>query len=512
MFRFFKFFAIWLVVSVMVGLFTLWQWQQSKADVGFSDIVVHLLIIPTGLVLLWLGVLWGIHKWRNRMTPTPPAAVPQAGAQDDSETSAAQQGHAWILDAAAHTRLGTDPYSTLEQVRSADLRPGLDPELQDWDGLPVFSARVADLRCEDESVEGGDLDAVKAPLVRRAKALLQPVVQQLADKALHALDLLQSDEASSQRMTDDGDASQLANLSEGKNHLSGMSARGSSAQGQGQQFVQWGVRLLMPAGWTESDRAELADWLRSMLQEVSARLHEDQAVAWQVDAPASTEAWWQEFDHEVRHWSADGPERLWLVVAADSAIDASAVEHWQSIGALFTARHQTGRIPGEAAAGLLAVSPRLWSRLSGQWDEPPPVRVHRPVVRRREKSADAVGRVGANALADGLAQALNSVSANGADALIVVADADHRASRTAELFEALQAVKPGLDPMTQVMRSGECLGDVGVSNALMSTALACAAIWSSEEKLMVLAAHVQSSHERVVVALCGGADLDVQPT
>ncbi|HET8694805.1 MAG TPA: hypothetical protein VFM33_09080, partial [Aquabacterium sp.] len=240
MFRFFKFFAIWLVVSVMVGLFTLWQWQQSKADVGFSDIVVHLLIIPTGLVLLWLGVLWGIHKWRNRKTPTPPAAVPQADAQDDSETSAAQQGHAWILDAAAHTRLGADPYSTLEQVRSADLRPGLDPELQDWDGLPVFSARVADLKCEDESVEGGDLDAVKAPLVRRAKALLQPVVQQLADKALHALDLLQSDEASSQRMTDDGDASQLANLSEGKSHLSGMSARGSSAQGQGQQFVQWG--------------------------------------------------------------------------------------------------------------------------------------------------------------------------------------------------------------------------------------------------------------------------------
>jgi hypothetical protein len=85
--------------------------------------------------------------------------------------------------------------------------------------------------------------------------------------------------------------------------------------------------------------------------------------------------------------------------------------------------------------------------------------------------------------------------------LMVVTDADHRASRTSELFEALQTLVPGIDPTVQVTRAGEVLGDVGVARSLLSAALGCAAVWASEGEQVALATHVQSSHERVALAL-----------
>jgi len=84
----------------------------------------------------------------------------------------------------------------------------------------------------------------------------------------------------------------------------------------------------------------------------------------------------------------------------------------------------------------------------------------------------------------------------------VVSDADHRPSRTSELFEALQAVAPDIDPSQQVTRVGEACGDLGVARALVPTVLACAALRNSDlAQRVAVATHVQSSHERVVVAL-----------
>ena len=185
----------------------------------------------------------------------------------------------------------------------------------------------------------------------------------------------------------------------------------------------------------------------------------------------------------------------------DSALDERAIEHWQAIGELFTSHHQTGRIPGEAAVGLLMVSPALMERIPEVALPQAPVRVSRPVSFKRDKSADAAGRVGSSTLAEAMLHVMTAGQIEPSDRLMVVSDADHRASRTAELFEALQAVAPGLDPMLNVARSGEALGDVGVARTLLSTALGCAAVWHSQGEHVALVTHVQSSHDRVVLSL-----------
>jgi Tfp pilus assembly protein PilN len=109
--------------------------------------------------------------------------------------------------------------------------------------------------------------------------------------------------------------------------------------------------------------------------------------------------------------------------------------------------------------------------------------------------------VGTQALSQAIEHAASQCRAI-KDSLLVVADADHRASRTAELFESLQDVVPGLDPMLAVTRLGEACGELGMARALAPSALACTALRSTGEPGQVaVAAHVQSSHDRVVVAL-----------
>ncbi len=230
------------------------------------------------------------------------------------------------------------------------------------------------------------------------------------------------------------------------------------------------------------------------------------APIWQVIPPASPEAWWLEWDQAMTRWHRESAAEAMLILAVDSALDETTVEQWQSVGELFTAQHQTGRIPGEAATGLLVVSPALGAQLDAKLLPQKPIRMSRPVCLKRDKSADASGRVGAAVLTDAMTQALAVAGLTASENMMVIADADHRASRTSELFEALQSLMPGLDPTTHVARAGEVLGDVGVARSLLSTALGCAAVWSSEGDKVALAAHVHAPHERVVLALTVDGD------
>ncbi|HET8870201.1 MAG TPA: hypothetical protein VFM48_07130 [Aquabacterium sp.] len=510
--RFLKIFAIWVAVNAIVWLFTLWQWQQNTVDVGLSDIVVRLLIVPIALVLAWVLVLWGVQRLKEKAVSPSSTTGPSTtnGTPESADGMPSRLAHAWILDASVVTRLGADLASTWEQVRAAELRPGLDPTLQDYDGLPVFSARVIDLVVDDQAHPSAlESDERSSDLARRAIALAEPVMQQLMDTALLMHEQLEVVEEPLPVQAGVGSAAE--SFLEGKSHLSGMSRQRSSAAPDENRQVSWHIDLLLPAIWPEAVRAQVDARLQGRMDEFRQRVGESSPVRWRVLEPDTPEVWWQTLDQQLRMWQSHASSEAWLTLAVDSAIDESIVDQWQAVGTLFTPRHQSGRIPGEAAAGVLFASPALWSRLSVGWDGAEPVRLHRPICLKRDKSADAIGRVGPETLAEALSRALSAASLDPSVNLMVISDADHRASRTSELFEALHAVKPGVDPISHVLRAGEYLGDIGMANTLMSTALACAAVGAGEQEVTALAAHVQSSHERVVVTLCSGNDRVAHP-
>lgn len=496
--RILKIVLLWLIVGAMVWLFTLWHWQQSGRDVDLFDIVAYLLVLPTVLVGAWLLALWAIKKIRTQAGRD--VALPASKAGDASKPvtdDALRQAHALVLDAAVYSRAGQDAMSSLSEVKAGSARPDLDAQLQDFDGLPIFSARVADLECDEIDIGSSSDGDAPAVVASRAIALLRGPAEQLTETWATLLDQLAPADASH----DDGAGHEWGG--EAKTYLAGVGHRSAQVDSQRVSPVQWSVRVLMPSTWSVADQDLVVCAIRAQLSAVV-----DHAVAcglaapqWQVIAPATPEAWWSEVDDHIKRWDREQSAEAMLIFAVDSALDEATVERWQSVGELFTAQHQSGRIPGEAAVGLLLASPILQARFDLSCLAQPVIRMARPVHLRRDKSADAVGRVGAATLAETMTQALSIAGIAPSADLMVIADADHRASRTSELFEALQTVVPGLDPMAHVARAGEVLGDVGVARSLLSTALGCAAVWASEGEQVALAAHVQSSHERVVLAL-----------
>ena len=498
--------ALWLAITLIVWLITIWHWQNNAHDASTGEIVGQLFVLPVALTAFLLLVLWGVKRLRAQAAaPVVPAAMASDGAPTVASVHAvsdeAQRAlSAWVLAEAVTLAAGSDAGAAWAGLRSQTVRPELDSELQDVDGLPIFTSRVADLEVRDWLDAHAELlqePALSEPVLR-GLALLEAPLHQMLD-AVSALAPSAAMAGAGQAEAGAVDGASGAHM---KAHLSGVAAPLNKAQVHARSALapQLTVRLLLPAQWAASEREAAVEWVRSQCGTLLdwAEAHQAKGLRWLTDAVERPEGLWDEVDRQIVQWSRDPRPELLLILAVDSAVNEPSVERMQAVGELFTSSHQTGKVPGEAAAGLLLANEH-WPLLAEQ--EVPPVRMWRPVRVTRDKSADAAGRVGAAVLGAALQQAVALNQAD-KDRLLIVSDADHRASRTAELFEALQDVVPGVDPMLAVTRVGESCGDMGLARALVPSALACTALRAGEVPHQVaVATHVQSSHERVVVAL-----------
>lgn len=498
---------MWLVIAAVVWLVTIWQWQTTGAQASTSDIVWRLLVLPLALALALLAALWGVQRLRAPAPAPAPAASPTATTSAapspplPGSEEALRQATVWVLGAAANLCLGAQADQAWSALQAVPTRPDLDPDLQDLDGLPVFSARVNALDTAEWLAQASGLahpdGRVLPDAVARAVGLLASVLPPLLD-SVSALTLGTDAPASDTHMAARGDAS--------PSYLSGVAVPVNTAVARAREAraPSLTVRLLMPPQWHPQDQERAVQWVKQQCGPLLdwAQASGARALRWLVNPVATPEAVWDELDQAFVQWHRDPRPDLLLLLALDSALDATHIDHLQAVGSLFTAQHQTGRVPGEGAAGVLLASPG-WPR-DGAHDErlaTPPLRLWRPVRGRREHSADAAGRVGSAALQALLTQAL-ALSAAPVEALQVLADADHRASRTAELYEGLQAVAPGLDPLRQVARLGEACGELGMARALAPLALACAALHQTNDaQTVALVTLLQSPHERVALAL-----------
>jgi len=541
-----------LVIAATVWALTLWQWRRTPDAVSGQAIFWQLLVLP--LVLTAVALLaWGAVKRLRALADRPLDAAPKPAATQGltaagdggapahvPSADAPEQPVATVLAEALSLSAGHGATEAWHVLKEAGVRPGLDPELSDADGLPVFSARVADLDLKDWMLAHGELSQVSdTPLpeqVLRTLALLEAPLHQL-------LDALAAWRPEPGERGWGGSAAThahepVSSLPAGApSHLSGVGRPDGQAahQARAERAPALQVRLCLPAAWTAGDRARAVDWVRSQCGALLdwAEAHGAPAPEWQTTWPSaqsmpqalaaaadaaetSPEGVWTELASLWPAWSASPRPQLLLLLAADSAVDEACVAQWQARGELFTAHHQRGRVPGEAAVGLLLAN-RAWEA----WCHMPPdallaggppgpsarediaacPRMWRPQVLRRERSADAVGRVdasGTQALLHGVAQRL-APHADGDWTL--VSDGDHRASRTAEVFEALLAVRPQADPMLSVVRVGDGCGDMGLARSLVSVALASAGLRQGEPTGMALALLVQDALQRVAVPL-----------
>ena len=466
-----------LVIFVTVWVVTLWQWYRSQQPVNSEEVATQLILLPVGLTVVALMAWWGasrLRHWLAKPVEVPPVSplVRDATLAPNAAAGAVPQamplGFACILAEALTLPEGDDPESAWAALRSGQLRPSLDPHLQDADGMPVFSSRMPGLSTQDWLDAHAEVTDSSLPeSLLRAMALIEAPLHRLLS-ALPAADGLEAPGL---------DASVPEAGESGATFLSGVGPSGGRdlASRRRELAPAIDIQVWVPADWLDEHRSLFVDWLRQQSGVALdwARASGSLEPRWSVASIDSPEAGWDHLLPCLSELHAEMRPRMLLVLAAHSLVDEACVAGMQARGELFTTQHQGGRVPGEGAAGMLLANASMAARCAQA--QHPWLGMPRGALRQR--SADRSGRPGADELTSAMQEALSPWAQGapdqlGQDGWWCLSDADHRPARTSELFEAFQALQPDADAMQSVLRLGDAWGELGMARALVPVVLA----------------------------------------
>ncbi|WP_454675431.1 hypothetical protein [Achromobacter pestifer] len=431
--------VVWLAVII-------W-WQESHTLPTGTDIGLYLFALPLALIAAgWAGTRVVRARREARAAPAGPAAAGDA----DAASAAPITPRLIVLASAARAAPGNDPQAIHAAVTEQQ-RPDLDTFLKNAKGFPIFSARAAHLDTEmlrDAAVQANAPQAAQAEDRMRATTLLSEVIQSLSQAArAHVLD------------------------------------GGTPERDDAWPLLQ--LELMLPADWPEAACDHVVEQARAATvwpsTRTTVRIHAAQ------DALASDSLLRQLAQEPLT--SAIATMRL--VAAADSYIDASQVQDWEAQGTLAGNATPQGRIPGEAAAGLLldlAMAPAPGMPPPATDLAPPAdalVLTLSPTAQRATR-ADARGAVMepmltamATQFLDGHAQPADAIGA-------LVSDADHRGSRPLEAVGLASALFPALDPNQDCLAVGAACGYTGAASHLLTLAVASEACTQSDSPVLAV--------------------------
>lgn len=448
-----------LAVFVVVWIAVIVWWQSVNRMPTTADIFTYLLLLPLGMIVgYWVikravdGIRSNVAAGRELSAAAPAAARADAQQPADAQ-DATRQWRAVLLASALRAPAGGDAASVVEAVQ-ANAQPGLI-DVQGV-GQPVFAAPVDGLDIEDLRVELSaqhpDLDWSDERL--RALALAGQVAEELAAHAV-----AQAPEA---------------------------------AESEATRLI---VTALLPREWTPQHQAAADAWLRQSIAQIWPASHLTiEPIAAKGDADALLL-----LDRATQGVNRASDERvLRMVVVADSLVGPSAVEHLMQHEQLFEAHRQHGRVPGEAAAGVLLCAQDMAQRLMPlalAGDAPPAAsftitragvaRLDAPTPDRGQPQlkalGEAVGHVldtlaAAAALSKPDAQPAEKAEGDGASAPIsvagVVSDTGMHPVRTVEVARVFAERFPALDLAADLLPVGTPCGYVGAAGPLLSVVVA----------------------------------------
>jgi len=416
-----------LALFAVVWLAVIIWWQESRTLPTGVDIGLYLFALPLAmLAALWLGV----RAVRAARAPKPePAAAPQAAAE-----APARAVELHVIAVAARASAGDDAASIL-QALAEQKRPELDPELKTQQGFPVFAARVPgldDMALYATAQERGAPPDALAIATLRVTALLTDIASTLTRQAhRHVTEL--------------------------------------DVPARDEDWPLLRFELLLPADWPEAARQRVrTEVLAAARVWPDARVSATEHLA--RDAIAA--------DLLLRELASipDTPPQWRVVLAGDGYVDAERVAQWDAETTLLTHANPHGRVPGEAAAGLLL----------GPADADAQVRVALSPVLHRQKPADARGAQAEAAFSD-LARDLLERADVPADSVIqIVSDADHRGSRPLEPLGVASQLFIHMDAAKDCQSVGATCGHTGAAASLLTLAVAADACVQFDQAVLTL--------------------------
>lgn len=448
-----------LAVFVVVWIAVIVWWQSANRMPTTADILTYLLLLPVGMIVgYWVikraldGIRSNVVAGREAAAATPAAAGADAKAADPQD--ATRQWRAVLLASALRAPAGSNAASVVEAVQ-ASTQPGLT-DVQGI-GQPVFAAQV----------EGVDIEDLRAELAER-----HPDVEWL-DERLRALTL----------------AGQVAE--ELATHAVALQPEAS-----GSETMRLIITALLPREWTPQHQAAADAWLR---QRIALTWPADRLTLEPITAKGDADALLL-LDRATQSVNRANDERvLRMVVVADSLVGPSAVEQLMQHEQLFATDRQHGRVPGEAAAGVLLCAPAMARSLA---QSPVPkadaaanesFTITRAGVARLESPTADRGQPQLQALGDAVGHVLDTLAAAPANAKLdappaektesdaaappivvagVVSDTGIHPVRTVEVARVFSERFPALDVTADLLPVGTPCGYVGAAGPLLSVVVA----------------------------------------
>lgn len=440
-----------LLLAVVFGL--VWcavvlYWRATDANPSTTDVVLYLGVLPLGLV----GSYWLLRKGIERSRRGPAAAAAEGQAATAAADGAPADFVLELIATAIQVPVGASG-DAVAQALIEPARPELHPQLKDAAGLPVLAAQVdpldtAALADALAAIVTDDDPALLFPEERlRALALIDPVADELLLAALEA-------------MPPADDATPLH-------------GRAAAAP---PPILR--VQLLLPASWPQAARQGAADWLQ---HKALATGFEATAISIESLPVASAADVWKSIATTGQAQQVVPATDRYLLLATDSHIGAASVERLGAQGRLLGARRQEGLIPGEAAAGVLLMTPAARPPSLAQ----PPPQLHRLASQRREGNG-AHGKTTVRQLTGLIQQTLATSELSAEKIMAVVSDADHRPSRSMEIAGTVSALFPDLDPVQKCLNLGVACGHVGIAGPLALLAVAAAQSLADSTDVMVI--------------------------
>lgn len=460
--------ALFVLIACVVWVLVLWRWQATSRDMSIEDIVLYLGLMPLTVFAVAIAGTWA---WRGASGRAAERSVARAASATTARKSGVASGtdeaerHRAVQLLAAHvaTAAGASPSELLSAAREGSPRPQLDTELRGDDGMPVLTARIADVdasRLEEEAAP--HLIALRAAqaewaqvepddTVWRALAALEQPLLSALDALLPWAELLTTP------------------LKHGDEPAAERSVR---------------VLLGWPLGWSEFEQALARAVATGWLTERGGAVLPGVRIAVNAQAIGGEELLLQA-DALMQTLARAHHDEPLIVAACHSSLGERALETMDRDGVLYDAqRRPKGRMPGEAAAALVLAG-AAWP-LADEADTPPPL-LHRPALARRDKSIEAPGRVGAQRAQEVCAAALVAGTLDPAAVTALVSDADQHTDRAAECFIAATETLPQIDAATDVVVLGHVTGAVGGVAPLLVIACAAEQVRAKEAPCLALA-------------------------
>lgn len=479
-----KVLALLLVITALVWLTTMWRWQSAQVDPSATDLMLNLGVLPLVLTAALVMTLWAVKRLRSYAAApaaVAPVAAPAQAAAPTHTAASERSAHVRVLASGVQLRSGSKWSDAQSTIASGECKPDLDAHIKDDDGIAVFTAPMPDL-----STDGlADAMAETVGTLARSKPEAWSGYEAPVE-VLRALTLLETTAGSMREALEAQWPALSAPPPSPRNKPTATTLPPSVA-----------IRVAIPARWPAQSQQAAGAWLEQLFNpfidaglqaagQSRAMAHSVRpAVQLHVHPVASAEAFWLLMDQQLLQWQRDKEPGLLWALAADSLVNESDTATMASEKELFSGNNQRGRVPGEAAAGLLLASP-AWPALPEA--QPAQARLHRANLMRRDKSADASGRVSPQTLLQTATDALKASGWEPAQVAHMTTDADHRPSRTGEVYETLQELLPQLDTSEQALRLGVGCGDLGVARLLTCVALTAPQVQESQKPALVLGA------------------------